>query len=141
MKYKNIAEEVASYIISMNLKDLSQLTRYKIANHFGINQNYLSEKFKKKTQMTVWEFLNFEKMKRAEFLLRTRHNFSVAAISEMVGFAKCQLFRKNFKKVFGVNPGKYRTIAIKLPPFCVNSKNRCLRSQKKSKKEDRQEYH
>jgi AraC-like DNA-binding protein len=130
MKYKNIAEEVAVYIISRNLKELSQLTRYKIAQHFSINQNYLSEKFKKETQMTVWKFLNFEKMKRAEFLLRARRNLSVADISRMVGCEKSQLFRKNFKKIFGVNPGKYRNIAIKPPPFCVNRKNRCLPIQK-----------
>lgn len=128
MKFEDIVEEVVEYILTRGLKELSQLTRYKIANHFGINQNYLSEKFKKETQMTIWQFLNFEKMRRAEFLLRTFHNLSVVTISKMVGSEKCQLFRKNFRKVFGINPGKYRSITVKLPPFCVNGKNRCLRS-------------
>ncbi len=108
MKFEKISELVVEYVISRNLEELSELTRYKIANHFGINQNYLSEKFKEDTRMTVWEFLNFEKMKRAECLLKTRHDIPVKKISHLVGIVKLTHFRSKFKKIYGLKPGRYR---------------------------------
>lgn len=110
MKHKNISQLVVEYIISRDLGELTELTRYKIADAFQINKNYLSEKFKKSTQMTVLEFINFEKMKRAEKLLITRRDLSVKKISRKVGIAKCEQFRANFKKIYGLKPGKYRTL-------------------------------
>jgi two-component system, response regulator YesN len=108
MKYQNIPEIVTEYIITRSLMDLSQLTRYKIAENFGINQNYLSEQFKKGTQMTVLEFINFEKMKRAEKLLVSRGDLSVRDISEKIGIVKCKQFRIKFQKIYGLKPGTYR---------------------------------
>lgn len=99
-----------SYIISISLPELSQLTKYKIAEAFHINKNYLSEKFKKETNTTVYGFLNFEKMKRAEKLLTTRFDLSVEDISRRVGIIKCRQFRRKFKNIYGLNPGKYRKL-------------------------------
>lgn len=110
MKHSNISELVVEYIITMKMNDLSELTRYKIAGHFGINQNYLSVKIKQKTQMTVSQLIDFEKMKRAEKLLRTRSDITIEVISKMVGIMKCNQFRSKFKKFYGLNPGKYRSL-------------------------------
>ncbi len=108
MKYENIPELVTEYIITRDLTDLSALTRYKIADEFGINQNYLSEKFKEATKMTILEFINFEKMKRAEKLLVACKELSVKDISEKIGIVKCKQFRTKFKKIYGLKPGVYR---------------------------------
>jgi AraC-like DNA-binding protein len=115
MKYGNFSESVIGYIITRNLAELSQLTRYKIAGHFGINQTYLSKKFKKETNMTLSEFIEFEKMKRAEILLKSGHELSVETISQMVGFEKCAQFRRKFKKIYYLNPGQYRMTTVKSP--------------------------
>ncbi|MCP4150991.1 MAG: AraC family transcriptional regulator [bacterium] len=108
MKYKNIPETVIEYIISRDLEELTQLTRYHIADFFGLNKNYLSEKFKEGTRMTVLEFITFEKMKRAESLLKTRSDLSVKDIADIIGYVKYNQFRAKFKKVYGLKPGKYR---------------------------------
>jgi AraC-like DNA-binding protein len=108
MKFRNIAEQVASYVISCSVGELSQLTRYKIANKFGINKNYLSEKFNREVQMTVLQFLELEKMKRAEKLLKCRHDMSVEKISHMLGIENLTQFRSKFKKTYGLKPGQYR---------------------------------
>lgn len=110
MKHDKISEFVAAYIISRNIGELSELTRYKIADYFGINKNYLSEKFKQETQMTVKEFLDFEKMKRAECLLKSRQDLSVKRISDMVGIVKLTHFRTKFKRTYGLKPGRYRSL-------------------------------
>ncbi len=98
------------YVITRSLDELSQLTKYKIAETFHINKNYLLEKFRKETNTTVFAFINFEKMKRAEKLLTTRFDLSVEDISRMVGIVKCKQFRRKFKKIYGLNPGKYRKL-------------------------------
>jgi AraC-like DNA-binding protein len=108
MKHKNIPELVTEYIITRDLKELSQLTRYKIADFFGINQNYMSEKFKEGKRMTILEFINFEKMKRAEKLLVARSDLSVKEISEQIGIVKYNQFRMKFERIYGLKPGAYR---------------------------------
>lgn len=110
MRFENISESVVEYVISRDLRELSGLTRYKIADHFGINKNYLSEKFKEETQMTVLEFLNFEKMKRAECLLKKRQDIPVKRISILVGIAKVSQFRTKFQSIYGLKPGQYRNV-------------------------------
>jgi len=113
MKYNKIGESVAEYVITRDLRELSGLTRYGIANNFGINKNYLSEKFKAETQMTVLQYLDLEKMKRAEKLLRTRPDLTVRKISDMVGIEKLSQFRAKFKRAYALNPGRYRQLKKK----------------------------
>lgn len=108
MKHANLCDRVVEYILTRDLDELAQLTRYRLANAFGVNKNYLSEKFKADTQRTVWEFIEFEKMKRAEKLLKTRSDLSVKDISHMVGVVKYVQFRAKFKKIYGLKPGEYR---------------------------------
>jgi len=110
MKFQKISESVVEYVISLDLKELSGLTRYKIADHFGINKNYLSEKFKEETNMTVLAFLNFEKMKRAECLLKKRQDIPVKRISVLVGIVKVSQFRAKFQETYGLKPGRYREL-------------------------------
>jgi AraC-like DNA-binding protein len=113
MKYQNISEPVVEFIVSRNLKELSGLTRYQIADYFGVNKNYLSEKFKNETQMTVLEYLDFEKMKRAERLLQTMPELTIREISDLVGIEKLSQFRKKFKKIYILKPGRYRKVLKK----------------------------
>jgi AraC-like DNA-binding protein len=113
MKYKKIGESVVEYIITRDLRELSSLTRYRIADHFGLNKNYLSEKFKEETQMTVRQYLDFEKMKRAEGLLKTRPDLSIRKISDQVGIEKLCQFRTKFKKAYHMSPGRYRRLIKK----------------------------
>jgi two-component system, response regulator YesN len=113
MKYKKIGESVVEYIITRDLRELSGLTRYRIADHFGLNKNYLSEKFKEETQMTVRQYLDFEKMKRAEGLLRTKPDLSIRKIADLVGIEKLCQFRVKFKKAYHMSPGRYRRLIKK----------------------------
>jgi len=110
MKFNNIAEQVISYVISCTTNELSGLTRYKIAGKFGINKNYLSEKFNKEVQMTVLQFLELEKMKRAEKMLKSRHDLSVEKISHILGIENLTQFRNKFKRFYGLKPGQYRKV-------------------------------
>ncbi|WP_240695921.1 helix-turn-helix domain-containing protein [Candidatus Chloroploca sp. Khr17] len=45
-----------------------------------------------------------------------RENYSVEQITYLLGFLEPSVFRKSFKKWFGVTPREYRDIAIALTP-------------------------
>lgn len=108
LKSRRIPAQVAEYVVALELEALAELTRDKLAEHFGINRSYLSEVFKRRANRTLWEFITFERMKRAEMLLRTRPDLTVEEISRRVGIVKCEQFRAKFYRIYGLNPGKYR---------------------------------
>jgi AraC-like DNA-binding protein len=110
MKHEKLTEEVIVYILTRNLKELSQLTRYKIADKFDVNENYLSRRFKKDTQMSLFDYIESAQVHRAAELLKERSDLSVADVQKLVGVEKSQHFSKKFKKILGINPSQYRGI-------------------------------
>ena len=84
------------------------MTRYEISEAFEINMNYLSEKFKKGTGMTVFHFIEFEKITRAKFLIGEENDLSIEEISKIFGIQKTNQFRAKFKKYYYLTPGQYR---------------------------------
>lgn len=108
MKHYNISEKVILFIMSRTLKELARLTRYEIAEKFNINISYLSGKFKKDTKMSVLNFIDFEKVSRARYMLEDRTDLTVEDISNLIGISKSNQFRIKFKKFYFITPGSYR---------------------------------
>jgi AraC-like DNA-binding protein len=107
MKHKKISERVVMYIMSRSLEELSELTCYQVAREFKINYCYLSSKFKKDTKISLFDFIEQEKIIRIRILLKTRNDLTVADLSKMFGLEKAEQFRERFKKYFFITPGKY----------------------------------
>lgn len=111
MKRNNlVVEEVVSYILGLDLDELAEITRYKIAAKFKVNKNYLSYTFKKNTKMSVLQFIDFEKMNRAATMLRERQNLTIEDISKQIGVINGNQFRSKFKNKYFLNPYQYRKI-------------------------------
>jgi len=110
MRREDICKRIIEHIWSLELKDLTELTCYKIAEQFAINKNYLSRKFKNSTQMSLSNFIEHVRIKRSEILLETSQELTIDEISKLVGIEKCHQFRKKFKKKNGINPGIYRKL-------------------------------
>jgi two-component system response regulator YesN len=110
MKHEKLTEEVIVYILTLNLQELSQLTRYKIAQIFDVNENYLSKRFKKDTQVSLFDYIESAQVHQAAELLRERADLSVHDVQKLVGIEKNQHFSKKFKKILGINPSQYRDI-------------------------------
>jgi two-component system response regulator YesN len=106
----SLSEQIVEFLWNLDLESLSCITRYGVAEEFNINKNYFSIKFKKDTKMTPSEFIDFVKMKRAEELLLQRSDLTISEISRKLGIIKNQHFRNKFKKVFGINPSRYRKL-------------------------------
>jgi AraC-like DNA-binding protein len=110
MKHDKLTEEVIIYILTQDIESLSQLTRYKIAEKFGVNENYLSKRFKKDTQVSLFDYIESAQVHMAAELLKERNGLTVADVQKMVGVEKTQHFYKKFKKILGISPTQYREL-------------------------------
>jgi len=112
MKHEKLSQEVIIYILTMDLKELSQLTRYKIAEKFSVCETYLSKRFKKDTQVSLFDYIESAQVHMAAELLKEREDLCVTDVQKMVGIEKTQHFYKKFKKILGINPSQYRNLFI-----------------------------
>lgn len=67
----------------------------------------LSKKFKERTDLTVTQYMNRERIRRAQILLKNPAN-SLWQIAEITGFANVNYLIRVFKKVTGTTIGEYR---------------------------------
>ena len=94
VKVNELINEMKQYIHT-NLETVGSLEE--IAEHFFVNKFYLSRMFKQKTGYTVTEFINIQKIRRAQKLLEDT-DLSVAEISKAVGYENMTYFNRVFKK-------------------------------------------
>lgn len=84
-------------------RNISVLT---VAEHFGISPTYLSRFFKDQTGMSFGDSLRLRRVSKAKEHLA--EGMSVAASSELVGYADETALRKAFKRCEGITPGDYK---------------------------------
>lgn len=109
MKHSEITRKVIAYIMTRTVKELSLLTRDELADVFNINISYLSHRFKQDADISVFQFIEFEKIVRAKRMLEERPDLTVEEISEKFGIKKTNQFRMKFKKYYHITPGFFRT--------------------------------
>lgn len=96
--------EIFRYI-EQNLDQKISLTRLAETGCMSIPS--LSKKFKERTGLTVTQYMNRERIRRAQILLKNPAN-SLWQIAEVTGFANVNYLIRVFKKVTGTTIGEYR---------------------------------
>lgn len=92
----------------------AQWSRVKMAKQVGMSVSTLSRHFKDRTGISPVEYLIRVRLKKAALLLQDQE-LSISAISDMTGFSDSNYFCRQFRKHFGMSPGKYRIQTIKKP--------------------------
>jgi AraC family transcriptional regulator, arabinose operon regulatory protein len=77
-----------------------------ISRHIGLNYNYISGTFKKKTGLSIQEYHRKIRMNEAAALLRNS-NLNISEVSDRVGFTDPLYFSHVFRKVMGYSPSEY----------------------------------
>lgn len=85
----------------------NDLTLTFLAQKFHISQSYLAKIIKVKTGVTFSDYLNNLRVQHSIKLLRTQ-NYTVAKISELVGYSSQHYFSRVFKNVIGISPNKFK---------------------------------
>ena len=109
-KYVDKVLPALSYI-DANYTD--QLTLEQLSELLNLNTYYFCRLFKKATNSTFTEYLNFVRIAKSEKLL-TSSSMSVSDISLEVGFASVSYFNRVFKRFKGCSPNEYKKIKYKI---------------------------
>lgn len=103
MLFHPMVEQVADYID----RHIGQgISVEELADHVHMSKYHFLRKFKEQTGVTVHNFvLNKRLIRASEELLQGR---SLTEAWQYAGFTDYSTFLRNFKRAFGVSPGKYR---------------------------------
>lgn len=85
----------------------SSLTIKEIAAYVSVPANYLGKKFKAKTGIRLSDFIQQERLQRAQALLM-QSNLSLTEISDKCGFQNQSAFTRFFKERKKISPRTYR---------------------------------
>ncbi len=97
-----LVDEISNYI---DLHISESITVEDLANLVHMSKYHFLRKFKDITGVTVHTFINNKRLIKACELLKKGQNITQAYQS--CGFSDYSAFLRNFKKTFGVSPGKY----------------------------------
>ncbi|SFT03577.1 AraC family transcriptional regulator [Paenibacillus sp. BC26] len=81
-----------------------------VARHAGFNESYFSRLFKRMTGTSTQEYLMRLRIDRSKHLLKKSMS-SVSEVAYEVGFENVNVYIRDFKKLTGVTPLKYRLFA------------------------------
>jgi transcriptional regulator GlxA family with amidase domain len=84
------------------------LTLAQLARHERVSERSLVRKFRQDTGMSVFDWINQERVSQAKALLETT-DFRVSEIAVMVGFGSSETLRRNFERHVGTTAATYRT--------------------------------
>ncbi len=98
-----LAEQVGAYI---DAHIGERITVEELAGYVHMSQYHFLRKFKELTGMTVHTFITNKRLIRASRDIRAGK--SIALVWQQAGFSDYSSFLRNFRKVFGTAPGKYR---------------------------------
>lgn len=87
-----------------------------IARRFNISSPYLSNLFKKETGQTITDYINQQRILKAQKLL-LRTNMSIQDIASSVGIQDVSYFTKLFRRTFAKAPREYRKDANASAPL------------------------
>lgn len=99
-----VVKAVKEYIIKnlhydINMKDISEKVE--------LSENYISTVFKKETGETISYFIQKNRIREAESLLKYSE-YSIIEIANYLGFSSQSYFSRIFQKIVYISPGQYR---------------------------------
>ncbi|AJY76511.1 response regulator [Paenibacillus beijingensis] len=99
--------EINKVIEYLNARYRGQVTLSSAARHINMDPSYLSDLFKRKTSLTLTEYVNRLRIDAALFYLKQTDD-AVGEIGARVGFMNDNYFIKMFKRLTGMTPSQYR---------------------------------
>ncbi len=100
----DIGARVAEYIENnaANINTLDDVCR-----EFNYNKDYIIRRFKKRFNITPYQYIKFQKINFAKELLKTT-NLTISEIASNCNFSDDTVFFRTFKSVVGMSPKAFR---------------------------------
>lgn len=106
-KSRKFRKEIHAVIDYMQENLNARLTLAMIAGEVHLNESYLCRLFKQETGVSIFAYLNAERVKRAMELLK-RPDAVVKEVAAEVGIDDPFYFNRLFKKLNGLSPSEYK---------------------------------
>ena len=90
------------------------LNRSDVAEAISVSENYLSQIFRQEMGISLWDYLNRQRINHAQHLLESTTT-SVTEVAAAVGIYDPAYFSRIFHKQTGLSPSAYRVAAQRLP--------------------------
>lgn len=100
----SLIEKINEYV---HLHYAEKISRTEIAKEFYLTPDYLARMYKKKTGITLKDYINNYRIERAKQLLSSEER-AISDIAEQVGFDNYSYFSTLFKKTTGYSPKDYQ---------------------------------
>lgn len=108
-RYKHIQNpywvKICKSYISHHLHQ--HITLDELAKEVDMNPSYLSSQFKKITGQSLKQYINHQKIKEAQFLIKNSH-YTLLEIADILKFSSQSHFQKVFKDMIGMSPIRYK---------------------------------
>jgi len=98
----NNSDVISKVIQYINFNYMTEITIKNLSLQFNFEQSYLYRLFKKKTKMSIKEYIIKTRMEQAKTLLSLGYTVSNTAFA--VGYSDPFNFSKSYKKYFGTTP-------------------------------------
>ncbi len=89
------------------------LTPDSLAKQFGLSRSVLCSAFQQYTGLPLHKYISHKRIHRAQILIRTQESIPLADISAAVGYEDSSTFYRNFVRIAGMSPAKYRELCSK----------------------------
>ncbi|MDD5017355.1 MAG: helix-turn-helix transcriptional regulator [Eubacteriales bacterium] len=86
---------------------MNKISLETIAKTLGYNKHYICTAFKKDTGITIFDYLNFVRIRHAAEMF-SYSDKDLLTICQRVGFTNLSHFNHTFKKLTGLPPGQYK---------------------------------
>lgn len=109
------SDVTVSIIIYIEENYTKQINLEMIAKSIGYNKNYICSAFKKDTDISIIDYLNFVRIRQAAVYF-SYSDIDISLACARVGFANVSHFNRTFKKFIGISPTTYK----KMYPLDLN---------------------
>mgnify|MGYP001815730419 FL=1 len=103
------APEISRCTELLNSRLDENMSLAELAREFDLSPFHFARMFKRATGFPPHEFQIQLRVRRGQELLRQRCGMSIAEVASELGFADESHFRRHFKRIIGLTPGRYRS--------------------------------
>ena len=81
-----------------------------LAKQFGLSRSALSSAFPQHTGLPLHKYVAQKRIQKAQTLIRTHPDLSLSEVAALVGYEDNSTFYRNFHRITGMSPAKYREL-------------------------------
>lgn len=105
--YNNILSSCAEYL---DQHYNEHITLEVLLKQFGMSRSSFCTLFPQFTGLSLKQYLSRKRILEAEALIRSRPELPMSEVAERVGYEEISTFYRNFVRIAGVSPSKYKEI-------------------------------